>query len=85
MAEQNPERASIGRTPKTLHLNGTRMMLALQEAGLNMEKLDLEYLLGERGIAEGATSKAEIQELQSELQTLRKIDWEIGVTISGTY
>jgi hypothetical protein len=83
MAENKPERASLGRTPKTLNLDGTRMMLALQEAGLNMEKLDLAYLVGEGGKA-GITD-VEIQDLQSELQTLRRIDWEINITISGTY
>jgi hypothetical protein len=77
--EQRRVRDQIEPTPMQFKLDGTRMMLALQEAGVDIKKLDVNYLL-ERG-----GHDFEIKELQSRLETARLRDWEVIVTVGVNY
>ena len=82
MASEGDERESregVGPTPMEFKLDGTRMMLALQEAGVDIRKLDLNYLLAQSG------HDYEIKELQSRLETARLRDWEIIVSVGVAY
>lgn len=78
-AHENKPAEDIASRPLTFNLDGTRMMLALQEAGLDLKDLDLKYLL-----ARGAHS-FEIQELESRLETARLSDWEVIVSVTVRY
>ena len=54
-------------------------MLALQEAGVDVKKLDLNYLF------ERAGHDFQVKELQSRMETARLRDWEVIVTVGVNY
>ncbi len=78
MGEERPAGAA-GRQPTEFRLNGTRLMLALQEAGMDVKKLNMKYLL------EGAAHEFEIQEVESRLESARAADWRVNVSVIVEY
>ena len=70
---------SPGRQPLQFTLNGTRLVLALQEAGVDMKKLDLKHLL------EGSGAEVAIQAVESRLESARAADWRVNVSVIVEY
>ena len=78
IGETRPAGAA-GRRPLQFTLDGTRLMLALQEAGVDMKKLDLKYLL------EGPSPGFEIQEVESRLESARASNYAVNVGVVVEY